>query len=546
MRTLIQDVKRFWSDRVYCLIVCLAAAGSYGFKISHVTIGIDDTCTALYFEDGLAPAVGRWALFLINKIFHLSQFTPWLTDLAGVIFLVFSATLWSVILWRIFGKEVPKFGYAVFAAIFLSCPLISEVFVYYLHNGIGIGYGLTAMSLLSVLEALKKGTGRKAAWGRTLLAAVFLTIAIGFYESFMMVYLIGGVLLFIAACMAQNDGYCTQVWRWGILGAAPVLPAMLLRSVLIKGICAAYGIFIPQNFTVKSRTGIFSAGLNAGDFFMFLKRYFVKYGLNFFVYLPITVLVAGTVILFLLCMAWGIRRKNFRPLLVSFLIPVLPAMMILIDGKESYYRASQYVPLIGAFAVLLLVKNGQRIRPGWIKHLGILAISAFIWNQCADMNRWFYMDYVKYEYFKTIMMDVSYDLGQTFDMSKPIVFCGECPVPRVVVENSRIRFDSSKYKILKSIGDLIDKHLIEKYNMSDGIGYVFVETPIASTIQWGITAFDGTPREIKNFAAMHGFDFLIETDLQKIKQANDLQADMPSFPKEGYIREFEDFIIVKF
>lgn len=544
MRALAQDMSRIWRDRMFFWIVCLTAVCSYGFKISHITIGIDDTCTELYFEGGLAPAVGRWALFLVNKVFRLSQFAPWLTDLAGVIFLLLSAGLWCTALWRVFGNEVSRLGYAFFAAIFVSCPLISEVFVYYLHNGIGLGYGMTALALLSVLGATGKDTKKKQCCIKVLLAAIALTAAIGFYESFMMVYLIGAILLFLADCLTRREKDSVKVWRWFLCVGAPIVPAILFRSIMVNSICALYRISIPQNFNVKPRTELFAFGLSASELFMFLKRYFVKYGLNCLAYLPITVLVAGMVAIFLISLREGIRRKNFWPLAAAFLIPVLPALMILVDGKEPYYRASQYVPLIGSFAVFLLFWFGGRMRFAWMKRLGVFAVTALLWNQCADMNRWFYMDHIKYEYFKTVIAEVSYDLQQNYDSSKPIIFRGECPVPRVVAENSSLGFDDFSYKLIKRIGDAIDGHLIEKYNMSDGTGYVFAETPVASTIQWGITAFDGTAREIKSFAAMHGFDFCIETDLEKIEQAEKLRGDMPSFPQEGYIREFEEYIIV--
>ena len=48
----------------------------------------------------------------------------------------------------------------------------------------------------------------------------------------------------------------------------------------------------------------------------------------------------------------------------------------------------------------------------------------------------------------------------------------------------------------------------------------------------------------ENFAAMQGFDFVIETDLEKIEQAKKLRSGMPCFPQDGYIEEFEEYIII--
>ena len=119
-------------------------------------------------------------------------------------------------------------------------------------------------------------------------------------------------------------------------------------------------------------------------------------------------------------------------------------------------------------------------------------------------------------------------------------------MPYFIAEVAYLNFDSPQYRMIRRVGDLVDEHLIEKFNAEDGRGYCFAETPIASTLQWGITAFDGTAREIKNFMAMHGYEVMIEADLQKIEEAERLRTDMPHFPQSGYIREYEEYIIVNF
>ena len=72
------------------------------------------------------------------------------------------------------------------------------------------------------------------------------------------------------------------------------------------------------------------------------------------VYLPIFVLVMGIGVLLVVSVVYGIRKKDILLPLAAAAVPILPAMMIFVEGKESYYRACQYVPLVGAFGVLLL------------------------------------------------------------------------------------------------------------------------------------------------------------------------------------------------
>lgn len=204
------------------------------------------------------------------------------------------------------------------------------------------------------------------------------------------------------------------------------------------------------------------------------------------------------------------------------------------------------VPLLGAFGVFLMFWIGQALFPKWMKRVGVLLAAALLWNQCADMNRWFYVDYLKYEYFKNVMLTVINDLERDFDLSKPVIFGGACEVPYPIMKEACVDFSSPQYNMIRALGDLVDEHLIEKYNAKGGRGYIFAETPTFSTLQWGVTAFDGTAGEIRKFLNMLGYEIPIVTDLQKIEDAGKRRGDIPHFPQEGYIQEYDGCLIVNF
>ena len=65
-------------------ILLLTAVCAYGYKVTNVTIGIDDTPSLYYFEEGLIAIVGRWVLFLLNKVIFLAEFVPFVTDFIAV------------------------------------------------------------------------------------------------------------------------------------------------------------------------------------------------------------------------------------------------------------------------------------------------------------------------------------------------------------------------------------------------------------------------------------------------------------------------------
>ena len=205
--------KHFQQNRLYMGILLLTTMCAYGYKVTNATIGIDDTPSLYYFEEGLIAIVGRWVLFLLNKVVSLAEFVPFVTDFAAVVILVLAAVVWSALFYSVLGEKVPTAGYAFFGAVFLSSPLISEVFTYFLHNGIAIGYLCCGISLCCVREwqsstrKMQKGSGIRQKLGclavaKILTAAVFLWIAMGCYESFMILWLAGPAMLLLGGGLA--------------------------------------------------------------------------------------------------------------------------------------------------------------------------------------------------------------------------------------------------------------------------------------------------------------------------------------------------------
>lgn len=105
-------IHKLCESRLYMGILLLAAIGAYGYKVTNTAIGIDDTPSLYYFEEGLIAIVGRWVLFLLNKVITLAEFVPFVTDFAAVILLIAAAIVWSALFYSVFGEKLPMMGYA--------------------------------------------------------------------------------------------------------------------------------------------------------------------------------------------------------------------------------------------------------------------------------------------------------------------------------------------------------------------------------------------------------------------------------------------------
>ncbi len=83
-RSRIKDFKYLWLESRAWLLMALVLLMAYGYLLSHETVGIDDTPYGLYFQDGLAVVVGRWVVYLLNKLLPVAEFAGFLPDLLGV------------------------------------------------------------------------------------------------------------------------------------------------------------------------------------------------------------------------------------------------------------------------------------------------------------------------------------------------------------------------------------------------------------------------------------------------------------------------------
>ncbi len=541
MKRLKEDITVLLQNKIYMILLVLVALGCYGFKLMHPTIGIDDTPYEYYFSEGLIVVVGRWVLFLLNKVLDIGQYAPFLTDFVAVILLLFAAILWSVVFKRIFEKALPDWCYLIFSCLFISNPLISEVFTYFLHNGIGIGYVCSALAVLSYLECIE----HPKAILPHILSAVFVWTAIGCYESFAVVFLVMTLfVLLVNRVSGKKQHPILSVLKIGII----LIAAILLRSLITKLLIAVFSL---QDLTTQAKQRsltevlgwIFDAEGRA-SLNMALKRLFVMYGVFAYQYLPIAMYLLSSLIVAIYSVWKTIRNKDLGISLYMIGIFIASWMLIFIEGKVTLYRSCQFLPLFCASSFLLLFYAGRNLLKKRYVTIATAVISAiFIWNQTADMNNWFYIDYGKYEDAKNTMNNISLELEKHYDTNKPLVFIGIYEPPMSIVQDAYVPLNSDTFFKMNRITQRIDPHLLEKFYRRHHVWVA--QTPSLSVIGWGIDAFDNNAELIK-FMAMHGHEFIGVDNKELITQMAITYRDIPSWPMEGSIIETEEYIIINF
>lgn len=556
-------------------ILLLTAVCAYGYKVTNVTIGIDDTPSLYYFEEGLIAIVGRWVLFLLNKVIFLAEFVPFVTDFIAVGLLVLAAIVWTVLFYSVLGEKIPVVGYAFFAAIFVSSPLISEVFTYFLHNGIAIGYLCCGLSLCCVREwqgsirKMRKGSGIREKFEclavmRLVAAAVFLWIAMGCYESFMILWLAGLLLLLLSERIRLGAERIVRTGERGVFGtlvggALAALAAVLLRSLMIVVLTKVFRLEYLQGEAVqRSVTEMLGWMVQPGafgEFAMLLKRTFVLYGVFAYAYLPIRIFVLSAAVITVVTLVRVIRGRDVWALVLLPAAYLAAFSLLFIEGKATLYRSAQFLPVFCGYGALLFAysiyeltgspgRGGHRKLCLGTRGIAVAVLVVITWNQCMDMTKWFYIDKQKYDAAVKTVDQIALDLERDFDTSKPVIFTGNYEIPYSIVKDAYVSYGDRKYYKMKRLTDLIDPDLLDKYNRGSK-GVWVAQTPALSVIEWGRYAFDNDAELVK-FFAMHGHTLTACEDIDRYAEAEKASLELPEYPQDGYIVDKGDYIIVHF
>lgn len=540
-----EDLLHFGKSKFYGILLLMSAIGGYGYLVTHATVGIDDTPYAYYFEEGLVAIVGRWVLFVLNKFLRFSDFTPFLTDLCGVIFLLGGAVVFSVYFYRILGEKVPMWGYAFFAAFLVANPLHSEVFTYYLHNGVGLGFLCSGLSL----SLFRQGFKDRKKIGSLVGSVLLLWVSMGCYESFMILWIVGLLLGMIAS---RYVGGGEKVLPMLMSGAGICVLGMLLRTLMIPIVTAVFGLKDLQGEAVQRSlkemlAWVFDSEAREG-FVMACKRAFVMYGAFSYAYLPVALFVLACFLLFLAAVVVCIRKKEAWCLVLTVGCYIACFLLICIEGKVTLYRSAQFLPLVCAFGCLIFAMVIAQFGTGKLRNvcrgLAIVVLGCLLFRQCFELNRWFYVDELKYEDAKNTVNRIAYELEKSFDTEKPVVFTGTYQIPKSLIEKAYVPYGSKTFYRINRLTTMVDAHLLEKFYRGE-YGVWVAQTPSLSVLDWGRYAFD-TDEELVRFFAMHGHKIKALTDTSLYEEAENFSLELPEFPKEGSIVDRGEYIIVHF
>lgn len=494
------DLKSFVGNKYILIFTSLAVALGYGFALTNPSISTDDTAASLYFEGGELIAQGRFFPIIINKIFGGINFTPFWLEFIAIILMVCAGLLYLCLLKRITKNKLSKICYILFIPIFISYPLINEIFIYNTAVvSIGIGYLLTAISTIMVYEFI---SNKKRILSLLIIPIFLMAAVVSTYESFAGVFIFGlTMILFLQYLYNYKDiGFDKRQYvKYIIIFVSVIAAAALLEFTTTTFYMSIYNVIPSKNAAIGiywfGDQGIIS---NIKPFIKSMLR-FIDLSSD---YLSLTILQIAIVLLFIFAIIKSFIVKNCWLLLFSIFLVLSVFSLSFVQGIASPYRVCQGFALFIAFVAMIIYdQTPKKIRP-----LILIAAVYLVTMQTYDLTKWFYNDNQRYQEEKTVMLEVSYDIKSEFDTTKPVVFIGE------YVQGSGLRHNQTN-------------------------GYSF--------INWGKSTFDGPGTQLLTFLKMNG-QYFVSPTMEQYTVAWDNLDNMSRWPKAGSIVEYKGVIVVRF
>lgn len=449
---------------------------------------------------------GRLLHVALNSLTGAIQFIPFFTEFTGAVLYAVSALLYCALFRYVtLGRGgLSDFSLISFCGVYISSSVLVEKYIYHLDViAVMLSYCCSAVALLYAYRFVKEKRIPLA-----FCAVAVLMVAIASYETFIFLYICGVFGIFILEIVVNREKkpFLTLLQE-GILYALILLFAVVVYYSLVyvvQVLTEQRGMFIRYNYWRFTDGSFFEK-------FIFITNSFAEYlrGALKDRYLPIQVFLLFTIAGVLLSVVHAIRRKN------GWLLACFVALWLCNFGIHyfsGYFmtRAAQTFCFFSGFVLIILIESIAT--KGIIRKMMYIAVLLLVFIQSADMNRWFYNDYVRYQKETFAINTIATRLVAECDISKPVVFTN-----------------------------------YPEYNYFHTELYPGRQANGNSVITWTISAFDINEQPfVSELFRMHGYDFIQQPTAEQYGQAQ-IEADaMPPWPQKGCIQEFTDFIVVNF
>lgn len=503
-----EQIRYFISNKKYCIPVIIVMILSYGFTITHYSIGLDDLCFNRYVKGTYILSAKRWGTWGLYNILGIEEFTPFWLDAVVAILMVVIVIVISAFIRKQYKDKIKIWGYTLFSCLIISNPLINQFFIYQSTN---LAVALSNLIVIICAIVIFENYFNENKKWINIVCGIILMIPISMYESCAQTYI---VMLF--ATMFIKFTTDTNITNKKILKYFSTSISMLVLGMILYFITGKITLLILEKLNYLQTNHAYSRVIWVEDEFlsltlknkilvinrMLLEPFSIKNG-----YLPIVTFVSFSFMAIVIeCVKLIKTSKVFKFMCVLGLI--LSNFILAFILLKVLFRMQFSIIISSAFLGLYIYQtlcNGK-----YMKYVCTALFALLLIYQTRALNQYFYNDYKRYEKEKNIANDIAINVMKTCDYKNKPILCFM----------SKQEARGERYKINKDNGQ--------------------------SVIAWGTLAFDEYQTEVTNFINEQGYDFIYITEEQAKKaydEINKMYLEKDNRVKD-YIIELEDVIMI--
>lgn len=514
------EVKKDIFDKYYWYPVIFTVILGFGFTLTNHAIGIDDPTPQFvwYIDSKILLSQGRWGYELISPFINISAFLPCWIDLISVGVYLITGRVWTKLFVEASGGRYNKISAIIFSCLYISFPYLARIFIYMSADLLSAFNMLFAsFGAWSVWKAFERREGKR---NNILIAIGCVVLGFGFYES-TVIYFVCGIMiaLFLKSIFVSVDKLGTMLIR--IFEICVIVCVGIFFSQLIWKCFLAYynqynSQYISHYFVYNLKSNIFVQVLHTIQ--ELADAVFFKEELVYFT------LRLSMVFILLIAVFITIKKKNVLPIILGIGVIVSNFSLILGTGNlEIMYDT---------------VQNKQRmlVTYGLFTSFSISLIYSVLAVITIEKHIWFSKTQQILKYI-TVVLSVLLVLKQTREMAG--IF---------LVDYQRAALDRQKAGYIN--------YEVEKHNWKKKpVIYVgYAEDYLATMEQDPLSSYfhffgQWTELENHNYISfyMSGLGYIYPVGLEEgmVEDAVQSSVHQPFYPADGYVAEYEDYIIVK-
>ena len=540
MKTYYREVKDFLKNKVFILLLALLMVIAFGYASVNTSISIDDMEADRYVGSGnMMLAAGRFGIWFWSFIQGGYQ-TDFSMDLLACLMTLFVAINLCILFKRISGGKIGMAALTAFAGMFVSYPLVLEIWEYTGSNvHIGGSMIFTSLSLLILHNFIHHGSWRKP-WALIPVAAMMTLVCAG-YESIVAVYifLVFAVLALQVVYGSEKEKKFLEIIRQGLIYAAFLLIGLVGRLIVHRIILAVTGLEPTINGDTIISWGTMPALSIVKDLFSGWLRIYILRGI---IYPPITILILCG-IAFVIFGLIACKRHGWILLLPGAGMLLSLVLLSIVQGALSPYRTSQVLGLFCALTLMLLIHCLCGCKKKWIRSVALIACAALFLFQSSFIGYFLHLNHRRSEEEALIVRQISAELQSNFDREKPVIFVGMHALSSSVWEDASIPEDSPVWQFYEDV--CIKAYaILGKEPTEKAMSRKLPETNVNTVLNWALTAFD--QEAMQHIFHYYGYDYVLADFDAVYKEASAYaeNTNMPAYPYDGYIQDVGDYIIV--